>query len=94
MKQVLRYSAIKPGTRSRRPKEVDDDLETAQAILDYKPRITASPANTNPRKLEWHIWATDLGWIADGCYVLECGGGGPPHHVFLHVTRLIDELCF
>ncbi|EIM84142.1 DUF917-domain-containing protein [Stereum hirsutum FP-91666 SS1] len=68
-------------------KEVDDDLETAQAILDYKPRITASISNA--KKLEWHISATDLAWIAEGCYVLGCGGGGSPHHVFLQLREAV-----
>lgn len=68
-------------------KEVDDELMTAQAILEYRPHIATSPGNTN--KLEWNISATDLAWIAEGCYVLGCGGGGSPHHMFLALREAV-----
>ena len=41
----------------------------------YRPSIIA---DEETGILEWHISETDLGYLADGCYVLGCAGGGSP----------------
>ncbi|KAL2841747.1 hypothetical protein BJY01DRAFT_249415 [Aspergillus pseudoustus] len=41
----------------------------------YRPTVVTNPT-TNIS--EWHISTTDLEYIADGCYLLGCGGGGNP----------------
>ncbi|KAL3462464.1 hypothetical protein BJX64DRAFT_288366 [Aspergillus heterothallicus] len=41
----------------------------------YRPKVLVDPI-TNIA--EWHISTTDLEYIADGCYLLGCGGGGNP----------------
>ncbi|KAH5571637.1 hypothetical protein HBI24_211350 [Parastagonospora nodorum] len=43
--------------------------------LTYKPTVTKSPESG---VLEWHISETDINFLADGCYVLGCAGGGSP----------------
>ncbi|KAG2357297.1 hydantoinase [Suillus spraguei] len=42
-------------------------MRTASDILEYEPRIKGR---------EWLLSEIDLEWIADGCYVLGCGGAG------------------
>jgi hypothetical protein len=53
---------------------------TASDILEYEPRI---------KRREWLLSEVDLEWIADGCYVLGCGGGGSPLHTFLELRELV-----
>lgn len=55
-------------------------MHTASDILGYKPRIEGR---------EWLLSEFDLEWIADGCYVLGCGGGGSPLHAFLELRELV-----
>lgn len=43
--------------------------------LTYKPTVKKSPESG---VLEWHISETDINFLADGCYVLGCAGGGSP----------------
>ncbi|PNP78653.1 hypothetical protein FNYG_07999 [Fusarium nygamai] len=51
---------------------------------------------------EWILNETDLAWLADGCYVLGCAGGGTPAPSFIqlrdiirqgHTIRIIDQSC-
>ncbi|KAG2041137.1 hydantoinase [Suillus americanus] len=55
-------------------------MHTASDILEYEPRI---------KRREWLLSEVDLEWIADGCYVLGCGGGGSPLHTFLELRELV-----
>lgn len=55
-------------------------MRTASDILEYEPRI---------KRREWLLSEVDLEWIADGCYVLGCGGGGSPLHTFLELRELV-----
>jgi hypothetical protein len=49
----------------------------------YKPTITPSG--------EWVLSEIDVEWLATGCYILGCGGGGNPQHVFLALRNIIRE---
>ncbi|KAK1687314.1 hydantoinase/oxoprolinase [Colletotrichum godetiae] len=40
----------------------------------YKPTVIRNTSGIS----EWHITETDLEYLADGCYVLGCAGGGSP----------------
>jgi DUF917 family protein len=65
----------------------EDEAETAKRFsvkvfdeplvdpLSYKPTVLRSPKSGC---LEWHIAETDINYLADGCYVLGCAGGGSP----------------
>lgn len=67
--------------------EDDQELETAKdfavKVVDeppvdprtYKPTVTK---NKDTGIQEWHITETDINYLADGCYVLGCAGGGSP----------------
>ncbi|GAB7355111.1 hypothetical protein MBLNU459_g5688t1 [Dothideomycetes sp. NU459] len=64
-----------------------EDVESAKSyakkIMEEPP---VDPANYRPTIIidkksgipEWHLSETDLGYLADGCYVLGCAGGGSP----------------
>ncbi|GAO46632.1 hypothetical protein SAICODRAFT_97302 [Saitoella complicata NRRL Y-17804] len=58
---------------------------TAKSVGDissYRPNIIGK---------EWHLTETDVEWLADGCYVLGCAGGGNPYPEFLQLRDMIRE---
>lgn len=65
-------------------------------IDSYSPKIVKS---SRSGRLEWEISELDVCFLADGCYVLGCAGGGSPSSHCLqirnqlklgHVVRIID----
>ena len=78
--------------------EVDDSTEAGKntaakksegdRLIDpftYTPAIRPNEVGTQ----EWHLSETDLSWLADGCYVLGCAGGGSPAPSFLQLRNMI-----
>ncbi|KAI7239233.1 beta subunit of N-methylhydantoinase A/acetone carboxylase [Hortaea werneckii] len=67
--------------------ESDDELEASKnfavKVIDeppvdptiYKPTVVK---NEQTHIQEWQITETDINYLADGCYVLGCAGGGSP----------------
>ena len=55
-------------------------LDSAEDILSYKPKVQDN---------QWLLSEIDLEWISDGCYVLGCGGGGSPLHIFLELREMV-----
>lgn len=49
--------------------------ETPVDPRTYKPTVVK---NEGTGVQEWHITETDINYLADGCYVLGCAGGGSP----------------
>ncbi|KAL4067052.1 hypothetical protein V8B97DRAFT_2025339 [Scleroderma yunnanense] len=49
-------------------------------IASYVPNIQLN---------QWLLSETDLEWIADGCYILGCGGGGSPLNTFLELREMV-----
>lgn len=67
----------------------DDDDDTYPPPADpltYRPTVCRNPTTG---VAEWLISETDLVWLADGCYVLGCAGGGSP---FSDALRIRDQL--
>ncbi|KAH7886988.1 hydantoinase [Phlebopus sp. FC_14] len=75
-------SLSQPDAASKTPPEAifSGESSSADSILAYVPRIESH---------EWIISETDLEWIADGCYVLGCGGGGSPLHTYLELREMV-----
>lgn len=88
--------------------EIDDSVEehknlrvkTTEAVrvdpFTYRPRIQRNAEGVP----EWILSETDLTWLADGCYVLGCAGGGSPAASLIqlrdilradHQIRVIDQ---
>ena len=76
---------------------VDATEEPMVDHITYKPCVTLNPESG---VLEWHISETDLNYLADGCYILGCAGGGSPSSTRLQLRdqlragyniRIIDE---
>jgi DUF917 family protein len=71
-----------------------------QAVFDidsYRPSVVSNPRTGHP---EWHLSELDVEWLADGCYVLGCAGGGSPFAEYIklrdivqagHSIRIIDS---
>ncbi|KZT20834.1 hypothetical protein NEOLEDRAFT_815352 [Neolentinus lepideus HHB14362 ss-1] len=77
-----------------RIKEIDT---LALNIAAYRPEIVTSKETGIP---EWFVSEVDIAWLADGCYVLGCAGGGSPFPEFIqlrdqlragHRLRIIDS---
>jgi N-methylhydantoinase A/oxoprolinase/acetone carboxylase beta subunit len=54
--------------------------------MTYRPEVIINKETGHP---EWFISETDLTWLADGCYVLGCAGGGSPNSTRI---QLRDQL--
>jgi DUF917 family protein/N-methylhydantoinase A/oxoprolinase/acetone carboxylase beta subunit len=54
----------------------------------YRPKVQRNPTTGIP---EWHISTTDLEYIADGCYLLGCGGGGNPEAGKLQLRDMLSN---
>lgn len=55
-------------------------------IESYRPKVVKNPkTGVN----EWIVSETDVAWLADGCYVLGCAGGGSP---FAEYVRIRDQI--
>ena len=67
---------------------------SSQKIMDeppvnpvtYKPEVILNKETQNH---EWIVSETDINYLADGCYVLGCAGGGSPAAVRIQLTDMI-----
>ncbi|KAL4899939.1 hypothetical protein BDW74DRAFT_183256 [Aspergillus multicolor] len=62
------------------PERTNDEIVDSHS---YRPLI---------KDQQWIISPTDLGFIAQGCKVLGCGGGGDPYQEFLKVSALVRKI--
>lgn len=63
--------------------------ETDSPAVDINSYVPTVIKNPQTGVDEWEISVLDLEWLADGCYVLGCAGGGSPFSEFL---RLRDQI--
>lgn len=80
-------------------KEARAPIEDLCPIIDvdsYRPTVELSRTG----QPEWLVSETDIEWLADGCYVLGCAGGGSPFSEYIklrdilragHKIRIIDS---
>ncbi|KAK8847715.1 hypothetical protein IAR55_005574 [Kwoniella newhampshirensis] len=73
--------SLQPANIRSKPLPTIDVPVTAVTILSYIPHVT------NER--EWILSEVDAEWIAIGCYILGCGGGGSPYSKFLAIRELL-----
>ncbi|KAL4999449.1 hypothetical protein BDV10DRAFT_184342 [Aspergillus recurvatus] len=75
------YEEHEPAEKQEIARSISD--KTVEEVVDihsYRPLI---------RDHQWIISPTDLGFIAQGCKVLGCGGGGDPYQEYLKVSALV-----
>ena len=65
-------------------------LEREVDLVDHDSYIPTIISNESGRP-EWVLSFVDLDYIADGCYVLGCGGGGSPYPGKLQLRELINS---
>lgn len=67
-----------------------EEKHTAAPIdpAQYRPKIVVDES-TGVKK--WIVSKLDLEWLAEGCYVLGCGGGGSPYPEMLKLCQHIEE---
>ncbi|EJT98542.1 hydantoinase [Dacryopinax primogenitus] len=58
--------------------EEPEHVPTAKEIVDYRPRVEQGA---------WTLSELDLEFIADGAYILGCGGGGSPYQRYLRLRE-------
>lgn len=87
---------LEPEAEKQRARDEEAKPPSAADIQSYRPKVIRNPTTDVD---EWIISELDLSWIADGCYVLGCGGGGSPYSEYLrirdqirqgHVIRVVD----
>ena len=54
--------------------------------LTYRPEVILDKQTQNH---EWIVSETDLKYLADGCYILGCAGGGSPAAVRIQLTDMV-----
>ncbi|EEP81166.1 predicted protein [Uncinocarpus reesii 1704] len=81
---------------AKRDAHLDEVDPAAVDIATYRPKVVKNP-KTGVQ--EWIVSEVDLQWLADGCYVLGCAGGGSPFGEYIrlrdqirqgHIIRVID----
>jgi N-methylhydantoinase A/oxoprolinase/acetone carboxylase beta subunit/DUF917 family protein len=55
--------------------------------LTYRPQIATNALGV----AEWLVSETDLQYLADGCYVLGCAGGGSPRATKIQLTNMLRQ---
>ncbi|MCJ1353393.1 MAG: hypothetical protein MMC33_003379 [Icmadophila ericetorum] len=81
---ATRDSGILPKSENSVLNDIPDDIA--------KPYFKATDINTYKLKIinkEWHLSETDLEWLAIGCYILGCAGGGSPYATYLEARELV-----
>ncbi|KAB5525528.1 hypothetical protein GE09DRAFT_1207648 [Coniochaeta sp. 2T2.1] len=63
------------------------NLEVPINVDQYRPLIVSDEQSGTKT---WIVSPTDLEWMADGCYVLGCGGGGSPYPEMLKLQQHIQ----
>jgi len=53
--------------------------------LTYRPKIVITECGT----AEWDVSETDVEYLADGCYVLGCAGGGSPQSTKIQLINML-----
>ncbi|TID03905.1 Hydantoin utilization protein A [Colletotrichum higginsianum] len=71
-------------------KDLNRDVQDDEKVdpVAYKPTVVRDAASGVP---EWHISETDLEYLADGCYVLGCAGGGSPAASKIQLRNMLRE---
>ncbi|TPX17829.1 uncharacterized protein E0L32_002930 [Thyridium curvatum] len=83
------YEPVANGHVLEKPSQsTEGPAEEAIDINEYKPKIVVDQA-TGVKA--WIVSPTDLEWMAEGCYVLGCGGGGSPYPEMLKLRQHIRD---
>ncbi|KIX99052.1 uncharacterized protein Z520_05513 [Fonsecaea multimorphosa CBS 102226] len=72
--------------RSWRQESAHGEDPVSVDIDSYSPKIAKNERNG---QLEWELTEVDVCFLADGCYVLGCAGGGSPSSHCLQVRNLL-----
>lgn len=59
-----------------------DVVHTVAELEAYRPSVVNK---------EWLLSEIDIAWIATGCYIMGCGGGGSPAAIFLGLRQMMRD---
>ena len=77
------------GVHHRRVRAEESGSEQVNVdIGSYRPKVVK---DTFTGVQSWLVSTTDLEWLADGCYVLGCGGGGSPYPEMLKLRQHLES---
>ncbi|OWZ57476.1 hydantoinase [Cryptococcus neoformans c45] len=69
-----------PAANANRQIPDKDIVYSTSELLEYKPKVING---------EWFLSEIDIEWISTGCYILDTGGGGNPHNVYLALREMM-----
>jgi N-methylhydantoinase A/oxoprolinase/acetone carboxylase beta subunit len=76
------------GLSAKPARESEHDSEHSVDVDKYRPRIITDERTGFKT---WIVSPTDLEWLAEGCYVLGCGGGGSPYPEMFKLNQHIER---
>ena len=71
---------------TKKPKTTISEPLSILSVDTYRPKVVRASKSGHP---EWFLSEIDVEWLADGCYVLGCAGGGSPFSESIKLRSLI-----
>lgn len=71
------------GAKAKQHASVKEQTDLGIDIATYRPSVDKSG--------KWTLSKLDLKFLAIGCYILGCGGGGSPYNVYLQLLNLLEQ---
>jgi len=89
--QVLRKEIPLVDTTGYEEKAHNDQIGRDDRISLDTEKVDIHTYRPEIRDKQWIISNTDLEWIAAGCRILGCGGGGDPYQEYLKAKAIVDR---
>ncbi|KAJ5090045.1 hypothetical protein N7532_008729 [Penicillium argentinense] len=88
---VLQHSAQNPIEEFGQEEEPETAKRNSDAGFNIKENVDVQKYRPEIKDKQWIISPTDLAFIAHGCKVLGCGGGGDPYQEYLKAKATLQQ---